>query len=241
MKKKELILKMQTELPNYQFGLHNISLRRYLKTVKSGNKRDKKIELTDSFVSEKSIAERILGTGLHVVEKSLGFRSTVIPIINDNDECLDYSGWRTSKGICTNVIIAIPYTINYDGNEYFLGDLLASTNMANDYIFNECVDKEFIFGYYNIEFEEYPRSFSDDIEFIKNPNFFENLDKESQNQVLKRLLTAKRNILGDLKLVIDYNKFKMFFKSYYERTIIDLTRKQGIKLFEKKIITTKIT
>lgn len=252
MKKSDLISKMKEELQNYQIGLHNISIDRYNILMQNCKRSYKKIELTGAVVSEKAIAENILVNGLQIIDKSRGMLSTVLPIRNVFSDCfLDYMGLSAffKKGLREsywNIIIAIPYFINYDGfeyfvgdlSEYFVGDLTGRFNIANNYLFNSVVSKEFIYGYYEIKMERDNRDFynpcNDDIKFYENPCFYEKLDKENQQAVLRRFLKNRRRLLANLKLANDYNEFKMLFRTPRERDIINATRGQRKRLFYGK-------
>lgn len=259
MEKSELISKMKEELKNYQIGLHNVSINRYYNFVANGGKRGKQIELTGALVSEKAIAKNILTMGLYVADKSHGMLSTVLPTKNVCSDFFDFGGWcffnfyeNWTENTIWNVIVAIPYVINYDG-KYFIGNItnytLSSTsnefniaryNIANNYLFNSVIPREFIYGFYGrkIERDNQGKPFfsdvSEDIAFFENPCFFEKLDKEKQHEVVRRLLKNKKRVLANLKLANDYNNFDMPFRTSRERDIINATKRQRMDLCYKK-------
>lgn len=251
MKKSDLILKMKNELVGYQIGLHNISLTKYNSLIREGKKKDKQIDLTGAVVSEKVIAENILVNGLYIADKARGMLSTVLPTRCVGADCfLDYVGWsdfsnRDLSVSLWNVIIAIPYVINYEGSDYFIGDitdvfnLMGRYSIANSDLFDSSIPKEFIYGYYEMVMEKDNPYFVDDIYFYENPNFFEKLDKERQKVVFKILLTTKKRLLYNLKLANDDSKFKLLFRTSRERNMINATRKQKIYFETEKKITTK--
>lgn len=246
MKKRDLLLKMKEELSNYQIGLHNIGLKKYISMLGEWNPNKDLYKLTGAKISEQAVAEHIIQTGLHVVERCIGLTSTVKFIEELNDKSLDYTYNQYSVGKVWNVIVAIPESINYQGNNYYLGDLRYCVNFGNMMFLNPNVAPIFIYGYYQINIEKFLETdfdafnimnnviYSEDIEFYPNPNFYGILTDEEKEKALQQIFQNNKRLIKVLKLANSDSRLGTLFTSSYERFIIGETRKQKRLTYNKR-------
>lgn len=239
MENRELSLKLQ-QLKNYQIGLHNIRVLSYEAAIESVDT----LPLLETNICEKNIAESIIQTGLVVADKGRGLTSTVKMINKFDETSLNYTYISYPDGLVWNIIVAIPYFLKYKGKEFFIGSM-DMVNLATISCFNPIVFKEFIYGYYckklkRLKYDDYEKlrwgiyyEFSDELDFIENPNFFENLDEINQKLVLERILSKEKRLLENLKLV-NSKSLKIFFRPSIERYLIRQTREQRKRLFYGK-------
>lgn len=238
MKNRDLYRQIKRELEGYQFGLHNIGIDKYNSLIKCRNGIGDSFKFTGAIISEKSIADNIVKTGLRIVERPVGLRSTVMPIEKFSDESFNYTYNMDEEGLVWNIIVAIPSFIKYKGSEYFIGDIGEWVNICNMLMFNPIIYKEFIYGYYTKEILKRKRNeagvishvFSDELEFFLNPNFFGNLDECNKELVLSRIFGENRRLLDSLKLANNDKILGLLFRTSFERFVISRTREQVKRL-----------
>lgn len=246
MKKRDLLLKMKEELSNYQIGLHNIGLKKYISMLGEWNPNKELYKLTGTKVSEQAIAEHIIQTGLHVVERCIGLTSTVKFLEELNNKSLDYTYNQYAVGKVWNVIIGIPKSINYQGTNYYLGDLKYCVNFGNMMFLNPNVSPIFIYGYYKINIDKFLETdfeasnimdnviYSEDVEFYPNPNFYGLLTEAEKEQSLQQIFKNNQRLIKILRLANNDSKLGMIFTTSYERFVIRETRKQKRLIYSKE-------
>ncbi len=243
MKNIELYKQMKSELDGYQFGLHNISVSKYKSAINLTIGIRDNLDFTGAEISEKSIADNIVRTGLNIVDRAMGLRSTVMPVKEFNEDSFDYTYNDWEEGTIWNVIVAIPRFIKYQGKEYFIGDINEWISICNMLMFKSNIAREFIYGYYSKEITEkhlepigkgsnsfnISHTFSDELEFSSNPYFFEYLNNSDRSLVLRRMFDNDRRLLRNLKLA-NNSKLGMAFRTSYEKFVIKNTREQVKRL-----------
>lgn len=243
MKNRELYMQMKRDLDGYQLGLHNIGIDKYKSLINHHNGIGEDFKFTGAIVTEKSIANNIIKTGLRIVERPVGLRSTVMPLKELNDESFNYTYNMLEEGMVWNIIVAIPRFIKYNGTKYYIGNIDEWVNICNMLMFNPLIFREFIYGYYTKEILEKKSSevgsishvFSDELELFLNPNFFENYDSNGKNLILKRIFEENRRLLDNIKLANNNSILGLIFRTSFERFVINKTREQSKRLsYDKK-------
>ncbi len=237
MTNQELFEKMQKEIPHYQIGFHQISLRKYQSLINCNLPRALDFQIDGESVDEKTIAEHIVKKGFQIWDTKNGLCSTTYFPSSFSKDRLNYKYYSKDQQVC-NIIFAIPYFITYEGKEYFIGNLYSSLGAGNNIIFNDRISPEFIYGYYEKEtpvvynpFCEF--LFSDDLIFHENDYFWIHLSSEKQRQVLKNIFDEKRK--GNaLRLVNNHRQLELLNYDSLTRLIIRRTRKQK-KLYIKSM------
>lgn len=245
MKNIDLFLKMKKDLDGYQIGFHNIGLKKYQRLISGDYKYKDLFEITGADVSEKAIAERILNSGLKVVERCRGLRSTVMPVNDFNEESLNYTYNLYGVGTTYNIIVAIPYIFYYNGEKYFVGDINDWASFCNIFMFPSGITKEFIYGYYTKEIVDsieervgnnvwHELIYDDELEFVDNHNFYGKMSQEDQALFLREIFKGRRRLLSNLKLANSDKKWPLLFRTPYERMVIKNTREDAKRLIYEK-------
>ncbi len=229
MLNQELYEKIKREIPQYQIGIHQISLQKYQDVVSCGSIRALDFKIDGESVDEQTIAERILQNGFQIWDTRRGLCSTS-SFHNDFEASrLNYKYYSLSQQVW-NIIFAIPYFITYEGKSYFLGNLSFPSSVGSSIIFDDSVPSEFIYGYYEKEtpvtYEPFRQFyFSDKLQFYQNNRFWINLNSQEQGQVLKKLFSEKRKNRA-LRLANNHRQIELLSYDHLTRFIIKQTRKQ---------------
>lgn len=235
----ELINKMRSELTNCQIGLHNVSSEKFQNIITFLPEHRDVFRFTSAEVTDEAIAKQILISGLRVLDKPFGLRSTVTFLKKLTDTSLEYN-YNATDNITTNVIVAIPKYIPYEGEEYYIGDLRSYQNIGNMLLFNPVLLPEFIYGYYtrrvasNISNGHITFDYDGHLTFNENQIHFTKQTLLEQKETIKKLIELRKHSLKYMRLANNTQLLPLIFTPSYARTAIMETRKQKQELLLKK-------